>query len=57
MKNLHYMIFYLTGTLKHTQSIPRQDFFPAKSEIFIFSYSKGHLKGSALKMFSVLSGD
>ena len=57
MKNLHYMIFYLTGTLKQTQSIPRQDFFPAQSEIFIFSYSKGHLKGSALKMFSVLSGD
>lgn len=55
MKNLY--DFDLLGLLDIHNQFLDKIFFSPKSEIFIFSYSKGHLKGSALKMFSVLSGD
>lgn len=55
MKNLY--DFDLLGLLDIHNPIPRQDVFSPKSEILSFPTPKGHLKGSALKMFSVLSGD
>lgn len=58
MKKLIIYGFRLIGNLKHTQSIPRQEFFPQERTFYFFPAPKVICKLSALKMFfSVLSSN